>query len=179
MGCSLHHPPGTSLSISLRTIPGNRPIMNYIRLFGIGPTGIMATLFIWILALQIEKWLGIPKINMGTSFRWIVFCLFAFDCIATIVWSLIVLRPTERGRKFVTTGPFQWVRYPLYSAIIWSGTGMMVMWYRSWTVIFSVFLINFFWTWHVQKEEHYMLQKFGEEYREYMKSTGQFFPRFW
>ncbi|MEE9167866.1 MAG: isoprenylcysteine carboxylmethyltransferase family protein [Candidatus Neomarinimicrobiota bacterium] len=152
--------------------------MNRRPLFAIGTTGMVATAVIWVLAVYVERWLGISPIEMGATFRWIFFTLFAADFSATVLWSLVVLAPSRRETKLMTAGPYRWVRHPLYSAIIFSGTGMVAIWHRSWAVIFSVIIINFFWTWHVRKEERDMLMRFGEEYREYMRSTGQFFPRF-
>jgi len=150
--------------------------LKYKRIFGIGTTGVAVTALIWTTVIYVEKWLGIPKINIGITFRWILFGLFAFDFLATIVWSLIELPRSDGGKKLVTTGPFQWVRHPLYSAIIWSGTGMVVLGYRSWAVIFSVLPINLFWTWFIKWEEDDLIRKFGEAYREYQKNTGLFFP---
>jgi len=151
-------------------------VINYRRIFGAGPTGLVVTVGIWVAALQLEAFLGIPKIGIGPAFRWILFIFFAVDAVTTIVWSFFVLPPHQRGKKLVTTGPYQFVRHPLYSAIIWSGTGMVAVWFRSWFVIASALPISIFWSWHVQKEELYMIKKFGDEYREYMKNTGQFFP---
>jgi len=152
--------------------------MNYKRIFGIGPTGVVITVLIWMVAIYAEKWLGIPRIKMGTTFQWILFGLFVIDFLVTIVWALIVLPFSTRGKELIITGPFHWVRHPIYSAVIWSGTGMVAIGYRSWAVIFSVILISLFWAWYIQREEGYLLEKFGEEYREYQKTTGQFFPKF-
>lgn len=152
--------------------------MNYQRIFGSGPTGIIVTIVIWTAALQLEGLLVIPKIHMAVTFQWIMFGFFVIDATITILWSFWVLPPKKWGTFLVTKGPFHLVRHPLYSAFIWNGTGMVAMGFRSWVVLFSVILVNFFWTWHIRKEENYMLELFGEEYRRYMEKTGQFFPRF-
>ena len=148
----------------------------YRRIFGTGPTGIGVTVAIWFLALKIERWIGIPSISMGETFRLLLLILFVTDATFMTVWSFIALPIPVRGDKLVTTGPFRWVRHPFYAAIIWSGTGAVAIWYYSWTVIFSVILINLFWTWHIQQEERFMVEKFGDEYRRYTEETGQFFP---
>lgn len=152
--------------------------MRYERLFGVGPSGIVLTILIWAGFLYLEKWIGIPKIRIGPTFRWILLALFAVDFVVTILWSMVALPPSRRGRELVTTGPFRLVRHPLYSVVIFSGSGTVAIGYRSWTVIFSVILLNLLWSWHVRREEEYLLDKFGEQYREYMRTTGQFFPRF-
>ena len=78
----------------------------------------------------------------------------------------------------ITKGPYQFVRHPVYAAFIWSGTGIMAMTYKSWLLIVFVIPIHIFWAWHVQKEEKHMIDKFGSAYADYIKTTGQFFPRF-
>jgi protein-S-isoprenylcysteine O-methyltransferase Ste14 len=54
----------------------------------------------------------------------------------------------------------------------------MAMAYKSWLLIIFVIPIHIFWVWHVQKEENYMIDKFGSSYEDYMNTIGQFFPRF-
>ena len=152
--------------------------MNYKCIFGSGPTGILGTFLIWFTAFKIGTWLGIPKINMGTTFQWFLLGFFSVDALATIVWSLISLPPNDRGKRVITTGPFRYVRHPLYSAFIWSGTGIAAVAVQSWAVIVSIILIHFFWIWHIRKEEDFMVEKFGDEYRKYMEETNQFFPKF-
>nr|MCS5661037.1 hypothetical protein [Dehalococcoidia bacterium] len=65
----------------------------------------------------------------------------------------------------------------LYSAFIWSGTGIVVLLSRSWTVLFSALPISIFWAWHITGEEELLLKRFGNDYRKYMENTGQFFPK--
>ena len=149
----------------------------YKRIFGTGPTGISATAVIWFLALKVEQWFGIPPITLGDTFRLLLLILFVADATFMTVWSFTALPIRARGNKLVTTGPFRWVRHPLYTAVIWSGTGAVAIWYYSWTVIFSVILVNLFWGWHIQQEEEFMVEKFGDEYRRYAEETGQFFPK--
>jgi protein-S-isoprenylcysteine O-methyltransferase Ste14 len=88
------------------------------------------------------------------------------------------LPPSVRAKTLITTGPYQFVRHPIYSAFIWSGTGIMALTYKSWLLIIFVIPIHIFWVWHVQKEEKHMIDKFGSAYKDYINTTGQFFPRF-
>ncbi len=152
--------------------------MEYRQLFGAGPSGILATVLIWTGATWADRMIEIPAIPLGETFRAVLLALFLIDAGVTVVWSLIALPPKERGREVVKKGPFRWVRHPLYSAFIWSGTGAVAIWFSSWTVLFSVVPVSLFWAWHIRGEEAFMLEKFGDEYKDYMDKTGQFFPRF-
>ena len=150
----------------------------YKNIFGCGPTGVLITVLLWILALQISTWISIPEMRIAPTFRYILIVLFSIDSTLLLVWSHIVLPPSVRAKTLITTGPYQYVRHPIYAAFIWSGTGIMAMVYKSWLLIIFIIPIHIFWTWHIQKEEKHMLEKFGSEYKNYMNSTGQFFPRF-
>ena len=150
----------------------------YKNIFGCGPTGVLITVLLWILALQISTWISIPEMRIAPTFRYILIVLFSIDSTLLLVWSHIVLPPSVRAKTLITTGPYQYVRHPIYAAFIWSGTGILAMVYKSWLLIIFIIPIHIFWTWHIQKEEKHMLEKFGSEYKNYMNSTGQFFPRF-
>ena len=150
----------------------------YNNIFGSGPTGVLTTVFLWIVALQISTWVSIPEMRIAPTFRWILIILFSIDAAVLLVWSHIILPPSVRAKTLITTGPYQFVRHPIYAVFIWSGTGIMAMTYKSWLLIFFVIPIHIFWAWHVQKEEKHMIDKFGPAYADYIKTTGQFFPRF-
>ncbi|MFQ6607246.1 MAG: methyltransferase family protein [Fidelibacterota bacterium] len=150
--------------------------MSYARIFGVGPTGLAGTFLIWVGVRFVELKLGVPTIGMEPTFRLLLLWFFLVDFAVTVIWSQFALPPLKRGKNLVVTGPFRLMRHPLYAAFIWSGTGAVAMWFQSWLLIFSVIPIHIFWVWHIRREEQFMLDKFGDEYRIYMETTGQFFP---
>ena len=150
----------------------------YNRIFGSGPTGIAITILIWIIALQISSFFSIPEMNISSLFRKILIVLFTIDAVILIVWSLIVLPIGSRGKKFISTGPYQYVRHPLYAVFIWSGTGIVSMIFKSWLLLIFIIPIHIFWVWHIQKEENFLLDQFGSEYEQYMMKIPQFFPKY-
>ena len=151
---------------------------NYKKIFGSGPTGVLTTVLLWVLALQIGTWISIPEMHIAPTFRWILIALFSIDAVVLLLWSHIILPPSIRANTLITTGPYQYVRHPIYAVFIWSGTGILAMVYKSWLLIIFVIPIHIFWVWHIQKEENYMIDKFGSAYTDYMNTTGQFFPKF-
>ena len=150
----------------------------YNKIFGSGPIGVLTTVLLWVVALQISTWVSIPEMHIAPIFRWVLILLFSIDAAVLLVWSHIILPPSVRAKTLITKGPYQFVRHPIYAAFIWSGTGIMAMTYKSWLLIVFVIPIHIFWVWHVQKEEKHMIDKFGSAYADYIKTTGQFFPRF-
>ena len=150
----------------------------YNNIFGSGPTGVLITVLLWVVALQLSTWVSIPEMHIAPTFRWVLIVLFSIDAAVLLVWSHIILPPSVRANTLITNGPYQFVRHPIYAAFIWSGTGIMAMTFKSWLLIVFVIPIHIFWAWHVQKEEKHMIDIFGSAYADYIKTTGQFFPRF-
>ena len=90
------------------------------------------------------------------------------------MWSAqLQLRDQHR---LVTTGPYARVRHPLYTAMcIWAAGLALVT--ANWIfVALAVLMLAVFFT-RVPREEQMMIEQFGDEYREYMKGTGTFFPK--
>jgi len=86
--------------------------------------------------------------------------------------------PDRIPTKLVTTGIYDVVRHPQYIGLNISFAG----WSLIWVAIYSLYLIPviIFLNWlQAVLEEKYILEKaFGDEYREYRKRVGMFFPKF-
>jgi protein-S-isoprenylcysteine O-methyltransferase Ste14 len=84
---------------------------------------------------------------------------------------------TKQRHELVTTGPYRWVRHPLYATgiALLVAIGLMT---TSWLILLFAFLaFVLFLFLVVPVEEHQLLGKFGDAYRAYMRRTGRFFPR--
>lgn len=78
--------------------------------------------------------------------------------------------------QLVMTGPYQWIRHPIYSAIsLWSaGLALMT---ANWFVGLMPVAFALFFMLRVPLEEKMMVEAFGKEYMEYLNRTGDFVPR--
>lgn len=77
--------------------------------------------------------------------------------------------------QLVTSGPYRWVRHPLYTfgSLFWLGIGLaMASW---WLLLLTTAVIPFLVA-RVPPEEAALLQRFGDEYRRYCRQTGRFLP---
>ena len=77
----------------------------------------------------------------------------------------------------VTHGPYQWVRHPMYTTLfIYTFANYLLT--KNW-LIGSLFFVPYLVIviWRVNNEEQMMLEKFGEQYQDYMKRTGRFLPK--
>lgn len=76
----------------------------------------------------------------------------------------------------MTSGPYRFVRHPLYFAGFVAVTGDSLMtanWYLLGTgaVVLALLVLR------TKKQEENLVARFGDDYRGYMRSTGRFFPR--
>ena len=81
----------------------------------------------------------------------------------------------KEGQTLVTTGPYRYVRHPIYTSMILMFIGT-ILYYGSLiiSVIFVILAIDFIL--RTRKEEEIMIKLFGERYKEYMKRTKRLIP---
>ena len=82
---------------------------------------------------------------------------------------------TRKQHTLVTTGPYRWVRHPLYSStalIILGNSLAMANWFffMAGCLAFLLLVIR------TRKEEENLTARFGDDYRNYMQRTGRFVP---
>jgi len=128
------------------------------------------------------SWMAWSKIGSPESVRWLGVGI-GFLCVLGIYWLFSSIgnniSPTSATRKqhaLVTSGPYRWVRHPLYTvgSFLFISFGMMA---DNWFVAALGILTFILMAIRTPKEEANLIEKFGDEYREYMKSTGRFFPK--
>lgn len=84
---------------------------------------------------------------------------------------------THKGHKLVTSGPFGYIRHPIYTGIGLMAIGSVILSMNPFMLGFSGLL------WlsvaiRVPHEEMLMHQKFKKRWERYVESTGLFIPRF-
>ncbi len=153
------------------------PMMMFIRIFG---------LVLWLSPLVYlinPAWMAWSKIGLPEWTRWFGVGL-GLLCVAGIYWlfssigsGITPVSATRKEHKLSTNGIYRWVRHPLYSI----GSTFIV----SFGLIADIWLIILFGVLafiamavRTPKEEANLIEKFGDEYREYMKRTGRFLPKF-
>lgn len=90
------------------------------------------------------------------------------------VWSSYL--QLQKEHFLVTTGPYARVRHPIYLALIsylLSITLVAANWLLFAFLVVSVVVLSF----RIPKEEQMMIERFGEEYKAYMRRTGRLFPK--
>jgi protein-S-isoprenylcysteine O-methyltransferase Ste14 len=89
-------------------------------------------------------------------------------------WSSAVSIKVEH--QLVRTGPYAWVRHPIYSGILLMMIGTAVVVGQVRGVLATLVLWSAFWV-KSRMEESFMLKTFGQDYTDYSRSTGALVPR--
>ncbi|WP_455464016.1 methyltransferase family protein [Candidatus Hodarchaeum mangrovi] len=83
----------------------------------------------------------------------------------------------RKDHQLITTGPYSLVRHPMYTTLNLFSFSVSIITANTLIIFFALWVaIPFFWI--TRTEEKFLIELFGEEYLEYMKNTGRFFPRF-
>jgi protein-S-isoprenylcysteine O-methyltransferase Ste14 len=114
------------------------------------------------------RWLGVGLGVLGDILAWWVFTNLGNNVTPTVV--------TRQNARLVTSGPYRWVRHPLYLMGLISYIGFALL-AENWFIALFTFLAFALLAIRARKEEARLIEKFGDEYRSYMKITGRFFPR--
>ena len=90
-------------------------------------------------------------------------------------WSLHV--EIRDSHQLVREGPFRWVRHPAYLSMIIELLSLALILRAWWTglVVFAIFLPTLLV--RIRIEETALIEKFGESYLEFKRTTPSLFPR--
>jgi protein-S-isoprenylcysteine O-methyltransferase Ste14 len=98
------------------------------------------------------------------------------------VWARVHLgrnwssRPTIRvGHTLVRTGPYRFVRNPIYTGLLIGFTGTAIVIGAFWAFVLILFLAAAF-LMRIREEEKLLLEEFGEEYEKYRREVRALIP---
>jgi protein-S-isoprenylcysteine O-methyltransferase Ste14 len=128
------------------------------------------------------QWMIWSKIGLPEPVRWLGVGLGVL-CVMGIYWlfssissGISPTSATRQQHQLVTSGPYRWVRHPLYTvgSTLFISFGMMA---DNWFIAALGILAFIGMAARTPKEEANLIEKFGDEYREYMKHTGRYLPK--
>ena len=84
-------------------------------------------------------------------------------------------RPSiQEEHELVTTGPYRFVRHPIYTGVMIAVLGSTLVGGTFWFLIFILFCFEL--VWRIRIEERLMLQQFPNQYPDYKKRTKALIP---
>ncbi len=131
------------------------------------PIPLIILLLIFSRATAFSATLGLILICFGELFR-----IYSVAFIGTVSRT----RSHSTGQKLITSGPFSYVRNPLYVGNFGITAGIALLGANLWIFIATVILFCVQYYFIVRFEEDLLLERFGEEYAEFMRTTPRWMP---
>lgn len=146
-------------------------------------TSSQTSLFLVIAQVVLIAMVASPVSELISTQPWALFgALLIIDGIYIAVWALIsmqrgtfrVMPEPARKAQLTQSGPYRWLRHPMYSAVILAALGATIshatlMHALIFVALVVVLLLK------IRREEHYLLQTY-DEYAPYMKRTRALIP---
>lgn len=134
-------------------------------------------------------WTPLPLV-FSTSTRIVMLALGSllyFPGMSLLIWGRLALGrsyfvSTGLGaqlysdQQLVTTGPYAFVRHPMYGGLVLSAVGSLLI-YSTWTTVFFVCFAPLMFA-RAWREEVVLSAEFGDMWQEYCKNVPAFIPRF-
>jgi protein-S-isoprenylcysteine O-methyltransferase Ste14 len=150
-------------------------------LIGIRATGllVLGSIAAW---LYNPPWFEPVTVPITESARWLgVAC---FGCaVAWLLWMFHTLGRnltdtvvTRRNATFVDYGPYRFIRNPMYTGILMVGLSLGLV-LGTWLVPAAAGLMFTLLALRTKTEEKYLIERFGNQYRDYMARVGRFLPK--
>ena len=149
----------------------------YQRIFGSGPLLLLLTAIFIVTAVRMQQWVPLPQLELSPLIR------LGLTGLILIIGGTIIIRSFQslplqaRGRQLVTSGPYRYVRHPLYTAVFLSvGLSVFFITQILWALVAMglMFLMGHLF---VGYEERLMEQSFGQSWQDYARRTPRFLPR--
>ena len=154
------------------------------------PTWLMALrllLVLPVLGLSLSFLFNIPEdgfytIGLSSFWRWSGLFLAAV-MVPLMIWVLRTIGKnisetvlTRDGQELITSGPYRWIRHPLYTAGSFFLLGLSLLADSLPLLLISCVGFSVFYG-IINVEERELVRRFGENYQNYSRSTGRLFPR--
>jgi protein-S-isoprenylcysteine O-methyltransferase Ste14 len=166
---------------SVRKEPEKRHHLYFIatKILVVAILGYFASIILYMLAPPWTSWL---RIALPNWLRWLG-VIGATSSTLLVAWI-----HRELGRQYsaelaiqkehalVTTGPYARTRHPMYTTLNMFSLSMALTTSNLLVILFAALVVIPF-PWIARAEEEMLLETFGDDYREYMRRTGRFFPK--
>jgi protein-S-isoprenylcysteine O-methyltransferase Ste14 len=122
--------------------------------------------------IGMKDWVRLTGIGLGILSLGLIYRIFI-----SIGNNISPTSATRIDHKLITTGPYKWVRHPLYTigSLVFLSFGLTA---DNWFIILLSVMAFVVMAFRIPREEQNLNEKFGADYKKYMKRTGRFLPRF-
>lgn len=154
---------------------------NRLRSLGIGVVGLLAMVgpLAYVFTPRWLEWAAVP---LPGSLRWMGVGLGLLSVVLlgwihhTLGRNYDMPEVIKERQTLVTSGPYRWVRHPMYSTLLLAGLATLLI---TANALVGIILLVYGLTTAAMAspEEANLIATFGDEYRVYRRQTGRFLPR--
>ncbi len=115
------------------------------------------------------RWVGVGLGILCLPLLWSLFSSIGSNISETVL--------TKKEHELVVTGPYGWIRHPLYTVAmsLFASYGLIAS--NWWMMMFTALGLVMVVVLVIPKEEAELIAKFGDEYRDYQERVGKLLPR--
>ncbi len=121
------------------------------------------TLPVWV------RWVGVGLGMVCIPLLWSLFRAIGSNISETVL--------TKEDHKLIMTGPYRWIRHPLYTVAMTLFFSYSLIASNWWMLTFTAVGLVMLVVLVIPREEMELVAKFGQEYEEYRKRVGKLVPR--
>jgi protein-S-isoprenylcysteine O-methyltransferase Ste14 len=129
------------------------------------------------------RWMAWATLDLPPAAQWIGAALGGLT-VPGVYWVLSTLGAnvsetvlTKQQHQLVTTGPYGWVRHPLYSVGVALFLSIGLMAANGFIMLWTLMALGGLRWLIIPREEAGLITRFGDEYRRYRERTGSLWPR--
>lgn len=128
-------------------------------------------------------WMAWARFDAPVWLRWLG-AFISISSVPLIFWLFKTIgnnispsHTTRVDHKLVTSGPYKYIRHPLYTFgfMMYFGVGLMA---SMWWLLLGLIIMCGVLAQRTPHEEKQLLTTFGEAYKQYMARTGRYLPKF-
>lgn len=131
---------------------------------------------LFLLGLLLDVLVPLPALPQGVSR--IFSAVLLASGLGLIFWSLGLFRlartsplPMRPSAALVRSGPYRWTRNPMYLGLLLTYVGLALLFDVTWALILSPVVVVLIGRLVIRREERYLEEKFGEEYRLFLREV--------
>lgn len=149
-------------------------------LMGVGIYLLFIGIIFEILTMVISPLLSFPiSLSLGMQITLTFLCV--TFCLTGMIWfnktlNLVKIHLAGSENKLMSQGPFNYVRHPLYTALLISLPPLFVIWFENLLFMVPWVLVYIIASFMVEVEERNLVRIFGNEYLKYKQFVPRLFP---
>ena len=157
-----------------------RILKEFKNLIGVGLPLLFVGLLLETIAIIVRRWISLPiPLTINIQIILTIPCILV-SCLG-LIWfycslNLVKIHILGGEKELITSGPFNYVRHPLYSSLLMGLPPLLMIWYADLLFIIPWLLIFIISHRIVQLEERDLINTFGDDYKNYKKYVPALIP---